>query len=410
MFLGAGMDIDDGRHAWNDFDDSVEPPSCAQELRAAIDAVVPRVYGARHSRSSVYTGAGGVCWMMLRLGCHGLAIEGAQAAAEEALRRAMRDEASFREDRVTMLEGASGNLALQVWAHVALGDRPAAEACASRLSHVAQHVSRLPQGECEVLYGRCGFLGAVLFVRRLLGQAAFLRDVVAEVVKEVLSVGRAAAASVPEAQGWPLYYEWHGKCYFGGAHGIAGILLTLLQLPEELNSACADSRELVRATADRLLSQRFDSGNLPSSLGSGRDKLVQWCHGATGLVALLVKLGELYPDNNYMLVATQVGEVVWKRGLLIAKGPGICHGAAGSGYALLVLHRATGDALWLHRAQCVGVFAARHEERLTGLADHPFSLFEGMGGAVCLWIDVLHASRRAAEGMTSDVLFPCYEF
>ena len=30
----------------------------------------------------------------------------------------------------------------------------------------------------------------------------------------------------------------------------------------------------------------FVSGNLPSSLGSGKDRLVQFCHGATGAQGL----------------------------------------------------------------------------------------------------------------------------
>ncbi|RTG84682.1 uncharacterized protein DC041_0005894 [Schistosoma bovis] len=28
----------------------------------------------------------------------------------------------------------------------------------------------------------------------------------------------------------PLMFEWHDKCYLGGAHGFAGILTTLLKV------------------------------------------------------------------------------------------------------------------------------------------------------------------------------------
>ncbi len=47
--------------------------------------------------------------------------------------------------------------------------------------------------------------------------------------------------------------------------------------------------DLVRRTVHKLLQIRFPSGNLPSSLGSEKDVLVHWCHGAPGLVPLLVK-------------------------------------------------------------------------------------------------------------------------
>ena len=43
------------------------------------------------------------------------------------------------------------------------------------------------------------------------------------------------------------------------------------------------------------------------------------------------------------------------RGLL-HKGVGLCHGIAGSGYALLSLHRATGDTRWRARAEQVTAF------------------------------------------------------
>jgi hypothetical protein len=45
---------------------------------------------------------------------------------------------------------------------------------------------------------------------------------------------------------------------------------------------------------------------------------------------------------------TRAAEVTWRRGLL-AKGPGLCHGVAGNGYALLSVYRCTrweGVTVW----------------------------------------------------------------
>lgn len=35
-------------------------------------------------------------------------------------------------------------------------------------------------------------------------------------------------------------------------------------------------------------------------------------------------------------------DLIWQKGILM-KGPGICHGAAGSGYAFLLFHRLTNE-------------------------------------------------------------------
>ncbi|CAJ1346289.1 unnamed protein product, partial [Effrenium voratum] len=182
--------------------------------------------------------------------------------------------------------------------------------------HVNQTgAAALPLGDCEVLYGRCGFLGAVLLVRQRLQDPRLLAGQAAELVSQVIAAGKRDAKD-----GWPLCFEWHDKCYLGGAHGIAGILCTLLQLPAELSLAGVDSPDLVRRTADKLLDCRFRSGNVASSLGNGKDRLVQFCHGAAGLIPLALRLAALYGDR-YMELAHQLGQVVWVRGLL-KKGDG----------------------------------------------------------------------------------------
>jgi hypothetical protein len=46
---------------------------------------------------------------------------------------------------------------------------------------------------------------------------------------------------------------------------------------------------LVRPTLDYLQGICFPSYNFPSSLGNNSDKLVQWCHGAPGIVFLFAE-------------------------------------------------------------------------------------------------------------------------
>ncbi|XP_057488627.1 lanC-like protein GCR2 [Actinidia eriantha] len=52
-----------------------------------------------------------------------------------------------------------------------------------------------------------------------------------------------------------------------------------------------DEVEDVKGTL-RYMIQNFPSGNYPSSEGSESDRLVHWCHGASGVALTLVKAAE----------------------------------------------------------------------------------------------------------------------
>lgn len=86
----------------------------------------------------------------------------------------------------------------------------------------------------------------------------------------------------------PLMYEWHGKKYWGAAHGLAGIVHVLMDMeltPEE--------QEDVKSVLRYMIRGRFPSGNYPSSEGSDSDRLVHWCHGAPGLALTLAKASQV---------------------------------------------------------------------------------------------------------------------
>ncbi len=98
--------------------------------------------------------------------------------------------------------------------------------------------------------------------------------------------------------------------------------------PEALDAIVADAL----AATDALLGVAFASGNLPSSLPVGTDKLVHWCHGATGFIPLLILASETAAGqqdaaraDRFMAAAVRAADVVWHRGLL-RKGVGLCHG------------------------------------------------------------------------------------
>jgi hypothetical protein len=114
-----------------------------------------------------------------------------------------------------------------------------------------------------------------------------------------------------------------------------------------------------------------DRPTLPGPDGQIR---VQWCAGAPGMVAAAWD----YMDEDLLLAGA---ELAWKTGPSnLDKGPGICHGTAGNGYAFLKAFTRTGDELWLERARRFAVHALEQVERLPGR----YSLWTG-GVGVALY-------------------------
>jgi hypothetical protein len=192
---------------------------------------------------------------------------------------------------------------------------------------------------------------------------------------------RAAAERVEAARDadglWTARIGGHAGRYLGPAHGYAGN---------------------VRAFANRGPVQLVDlepyvlrDGGLANWLpdeGSRPDEVrVQWCHGAPGIVATL---GDLLDEE----LALAGGELTWRAGPL-AKGPGLCHGTAGNAYAFLVLHRRTGDELWLDRARALAIHAIGQVEReRAAVGRGRYSLFTGDIGVALFLRHLLDGEDR----------------
>lgn len=267
---------------------------------------------------------------------------------------------------------------------------------------------------------RCGYLHACLFALKFtMAKPAQFRSPMLDTIAQILDEGSATRGLHNKAG---LMYTWHNVCYLGASHGICGVLMTLLQCKEALGALSRDPKEAAEAlravhrSIDILLGATFPSGNLPSILGSPNDRLVQWCHGAPGLIPLLCSViytgvddgrgGITYsgggPEMHTILRdrLASAGDVIWARGLL-KNGTGLCHGTAGNGYALLGLYRATGDERMLHRAEYFARWSMDHISRFAEGPAATYSLFEGLAGSVCFFLDVIQAK--------SSLGFPGYE-
>jgi hypothetical protein len=97
------------------------------------------------------------------------------------------------------------------------------------------------------------------------------------------------------------------------------------------------------------------------------------------MVASLAGIARDDPAFDAVLIAG--GELTWHAGPL-AKGPGLCHGTAGNGYALLKLFERTGDELWLERARRFCTHALEQVEReRAGHGQGRYALWTGDVGA-----------------------------
>jgi lanthionine synthetase-like protein len=193
---------------------------------------------------------------------------------------------------------------------------------------------------------------------------------------------RAAAERVEAARDtdglWTSHIGGHAFRYLGPAHGYAGNVRAFANRGAEV--------ELVDLEPYALR----DGGlaNWPPGEGAGPDELrVQWCHGAPGMVATLGDLLDLE-------LAISGGELTWRAGPL-AKGPGLCHGTAGNAYSFLVLHRRTGDDVWLDRARAFGMHVlAQVERERADVGRGRYSLFTGDIGVALFLRHLLDGEDR----------------
>lgn len=161
--------------------------------------------------------------------------------------------------------------------------------------------------------------------------------------------------------------------YLGPAHGFAGNIHALRgHLPDDELRAWVESVLREHTVWDG------DIVNWPPITGVPADR-VQWCHGAPGIVATI---GDLMAEDLLLAGA----ECTWRHGPL-EKGPGLCHGTAGNGYALLRTFALTGDERWLARARS---FAEAAFRQLQGR----YSLFTGDIGAALFARSCLDADPR----------------
>ncbi|XP_067107835.1 lanC-like protein 2 isoform X5 [Osmerus mordax] len=271
---------------------------------------------------STYTGWTGIALLYLQL--HRVTCEASHL--QRALDYVKRTLRNLNGRRVTFLCGDAGPLAVAAVVHHRLSNHTDSQDCIAKLLQLQRAVlspdSEVPD---ELLYGRAGYLYALLYVNK-------------EISPNTVDEGTITKPGSKVHQG----------------------MLS----------------ELVRPSIDYVRHKRFRSGNYPSSLSNETDRLVHWCHGAPGVVHMLIMAHKVFKEEKYLKEAQECGEVIWQRGLL-RKGYGLCHGTAGNGYTFLSLYRLTQDRKHLYRACKFAEWCLDYGTHGCRIPDRPYSLFEG---------------------------------
>lgn len=197
---------------------------------------------------------------------------------------------------------------------------------------------------------------------------------------------------------WTIDLYGRQRQWLGPVHGFASNLTPLLVgqsllTNEEFQDISAKAMTTVVQTAVTENGRSnwpavYDANNQDQSL-----QLVQYCHGAPGMVTALALLPKGI-NEQFDRVLEQGGELTWQAGPL-KKGSNLCHGTGGNGYAFLKLFIRTGDQMWLDRARAFAMYAIeqyRLSQKLYGQLRYP--LWTGdLGLAVYLW-DCVQAQAK----------------
>jgi hypothetical protein len=190
-------------------------------------------------------------------------------------------------------------------------------------------------------------------------------------------------------------HHLYGSSYrgLGPAHGVTGNVLALLGSIDDARRA-----RLERETAALLAREAVVEDGLANWPMHAGDDLVsddgeirlQWCAGAPGIVVCAAS----YVDTDLLEAGA---ELTWRAGPHgMEKGPSICHGTGGNGYAFLKLFARSGDELWLQRARRFAMHALEQVER----RGH---------GRYSLWTGDLGVALFAADCLAGSSAYPVLE-
>ena len=232
----------------------------------------------------------------------------------------------------------------------------------------------------ELMWGTPGSMLAGLFMLEKAGGerfAALFRAQARRLLADIESVG--------DFRIWLQDLYGRRARYIGLVHGFAGNMFVLIRgwnlLSDAQKSIVA---EIAQATLAATAKRHGTLVNWPANADEpDAPMLCQICHGAPGILAAFA--GAPFSTPAFEELLRGAGELVWLAGPL-SKGSNFCHGTGGNAYALLKLHKRTGETLWLERARVFAMHAIEQwREATREYGRGRYALWTGDPGlAICL--------------------------
>lgn len=252
----------------------------------------------------------------------------------------------------------------------------------------------------EITSGQSGMMYAALDLYRKTGKACW-RELYIQGANSLMKHWKQDSASGQWL--WQSKVFGPSRHYYGACHGIAGNANILLQGADLLEDDIADL--IIERTVNTLkIAAKKNSGMTNWALCTKPDidkLLVQWCHGAAGIVTALAATPKSDSKNSAELdeLLKTTGELVWKAGPLL-KGSNICHGTAGNGYAFLYLYKRWKDQIWLDRARQFAMHAIEQCQRARlEFGQGRYSLWTGDVGLAIYLYHCIYPEEAAIPGL-----------
>jgi len=185
-------------------------------------------------------------------------------------------------------------------------------------------------------------------------------------------------AAIADCTDWPN---------LGIAHGWAGFLYTTLRWQQV--SGIAPPPQLPKRLEQLASLARPEGRGLTwpwrDTVDAADRSMPGWCNGSAGMVHLGCLASRTLGDPSLLELAIGAGWNALEAALGVLD---LCCGLAGRGYALLALHRATGEPRWLERARALAEAGAAAAEALESDQHPPYALYKGALGLILLASDL----------------------
>jgi hypothetical protein len=330
---------------------------------------------------NLFVGAAGVIWALDALRRRGYDSRLDLAAAAQRSLERWREEPDYLRDLEVPSRAASGLLTAESGILVVAWRLSPSDDLADAL--YARALENMDNEAVEVMWGAPGTLLAARAMHDWTGDQRW-----ADASRRT---GEAILAARDEEGLWPT--RLYGRDYRGitPPHGLVGNVAALLDDGPLLDDATrATLKRDTAAAVSRAALIEDGLANWAQPYGGELERedgeiRVQWCAGAPGIVIATAS----YLDEELLLAGA---ELAWRAGPHgMEKGPSICHGTAGNGYAFLKVFERTGDERWLERARR---FAMHALEQVDRRGRGRYALWTGDVG-VALYADACLEGRAA---------------